>query len=481
VSEQRLYDLPEGWKWVRLEEICSKIQYGYTTKARDEGEIKLLRITDIQDNSVEWSTVPYCDISDLEYNKYFLKDDDIVIARTGATTGKSYLVKNPPESVFASYLIRISLKNNDPTFVWLFMQSTFYWDQISENLSGIAQPGVNATKLGELFIPIPPYPIQKYLRDKIQYLFSRLNQAKELIEEVNESFEKRRMAILHKAFTGELTKGWRKENWAKIKNNNLFDIDVEESKGTKELPEGWKWEKLINICSFNPPKYKVELPDDELCSFVPMRAVSDIYGEISDMEEEKYGKLKKGFTSFINGDVLFAKITPCMENGKIAIAVGLKEGFGFGSTEFHVLRVEEKILFNKYLYYYLRNKTFRDEASKHMTGTVGQRRVPRQYLQDHLLPLPSLKEQYEIVRILKSLLSKEEEAKILLELEEDITLLEKSILSKAFRGELSPNQPEEEKTEDFRQEILYQRSDIKDPAISKASEESINYRPSGQQ
>jgi len=144
----------EGWVEKRLNEL-SKINYGYTESASVEKiGLKFLRITDIQNQSVDWESVPYCSIEANDFPKYKLSDGDIVFARTGATTGKSYLVKDTPKAVFASYLIRLQLNATDllPEFVNLFFQTHTYWDNIRSGVSGSAQGGFNATKLGELII-----------------------------------------------------------------------------------------------------------------------------------------------------------------------------------------------------------------------------------------------------------------------------------------------------------------------------------------
>ena len=135
----------------------SKINYGHTAKASfEKGRYKFLRITDIQDNAVDWNSVPYCEVETKKLPSVLLNDGDIVFARTGATTGKSFLVENPVDSVFASYLIRVSTDKKVflPKYVMHYFQSAAYWQQVNEGISGAAQGGFNATKLGKLRIPV---------------------------------------------------------------------------------------------------------------------------------------------------------------------------------------------------------------------------------------------------------------------------------------------------------------------------------------
>lgn len=146
-----------------LSELAVSIDYGLTASARNGDGPRFLRITDLQNDSVDWSAVPSCDCSEEDAKKFALSGGDIVFARTGATTGKSYLITSPPHvSVFASYLIRVRAKESVfPPFLAHFFKSQKYWRQISSLSEGAAQPGVNATKLGSLQIPVPPLDEQK--------------------------------------------------------------------------------------------------------------------------------------------------------------------------------------------------------------------------------------------------------------------------------------------------------------------------------
>jgi len=158
---------------------------------------------------------------------------------------------------------------------------------------------------------------------------------------------------------------------------------------------------LSQACFINPKKSELRLPSKDLpVSFVPMAAVDEQFGCIVDSEARPLGEVQKGFTYFREGDVLLAKITPCMENGKAAIARGLVNGIGFGSTEFHVLRPKEGVL-PEWVYYFVRSSTFRAEAATRMTGSAGQQRVPVSFLEEKTIPIPSVEEQHRIIRLLQ--------------------------------------------------------------------------------
>lgn len=169
------FDIPSSWQWIRLKDISYNIKYGYTASAQPTGSVKLLRITDIQNSKVNWTQVPYCSIEEKDLEKYLLKNKDILIARTGGTVGKSYIVNNIKEkSVFASYLIKITLHRKiSIDFINFYLNSPLYWKQLNNNSRGTGQPNVNATKLSNLILPLPPYEEQIRIVDKVNSLIKK--------------------------------------------------------------------------------------------------------------------------------------------------------------------------------------------------------------------------------------------------------------------------------------------------------------------
>ena len=162
----------------------------------------------------------------------------------------------------------------------------------------------------------------------------------------------------------------------------------------------WSWRPLAEVCEINPrlPRGH-DIDDEQQVSFVPMAAVDAVSGTIATPQNRPFAEVKKGYTHFRDGDVLFAKITPCMENGKAAIAGNLVGGLGFGSTEFHILRSRREVL-PAWLFYFVRRPSFRNEAKRNFTGTAGQQRVPTTFLSSTSIPVPPLPEQCRIVDLL---------------------------------------------------------------------------------
>ena len=170
VEDEKPFDIPESWKWVRWGELSESIQYGYNAAAQESGRIKMVRISDIQDGKVLWTSVPFCDIKENDIETYLLKKNDILFARTGGTVGKSYLVKDvPEESIYAGYLIRTRYSSLlCPEYMKHFMESQLYWTQLRNGTIATAQPNCNGQTLSKMIIPLPPLVEQKRIVAKLE-------------------------------------------------------------------------------------------------------------------------------------------------------------------------------------------------------------------------------------------------------------------------------------------------------------------------
>jgi type I restriction enzyme S subunit len=186
------------WKVASLESICEPPQYGYTASAQEEGNIRFLRITDITDSGVNWPTVPFCECPPEVVGKYWLACGDIVFARIGATTGKSYLIKNPPPAVFASYLIRVRTKSEvDPGFLSDFFRSDAYWRQVDAQKNANLKKGISGSLLKTLVVAIPQIPEQRKIAAVLDLVQRAIEQQERLIALTAEL----KKALLHKLFT----------------------------------------------------------------------------------------------------------------------------------------------------------------------------------------------------------------------------------------------------------------------------------------
>lgn len=171
-EEEKPFDIPESWMWVRWGDLSQSIQYGYNAPAQESGRIKMVRISDIQGGKVLWDSVPYCEIKEDDISTYLLGANDILFARTGGTVGKSYLVREvPEEAIYAGYLIRTRYSSLlCPEYLKYFMESQLYWGQLRNGTIATAQPNCNGKTLSKMVLPLPPLAEQKRIVEKLEQL-----------------------------------------------------------------------------------------------------------------------------------------------------------------------------------------------------------------------------------------------------------------------------------------------------------------------
>jgi len=237
IDEEVPFEIPQGWEWERWGNISQSIQYGYNAPALEHGAIKIVRISDIQENCVLWDNVPYCQIEENDIDTYLLKVNDILFARTGGTVGKSFLVEEVPErAIYAGYLIRTrysSLLN--PHYMKLFMESQLYWEQLKNGTIATAQPNCNGKTLAKMLLPIPPTKEQDRIVGKLTQLSSFLNNytlCQERLNLLNEEIkEQLKKSILQEAIQGKLVPQIAEEGTAR---ELLEQIKTEKQKLVKE-------------------------------------------------------------------------------------------------------------------------------------------------------------------------------------------------------------------------------------------------------
>ncbi|WP_079523972.1 restriction endonuclease subunit S [Solibacillus isronensis] len=413
------FDIPESWKWVRLGEISSKVHYGYTASAQDKGNAKLLRITDIQNNYVDWANVPYCNVDEKKIDSIILKNRDILIARTGGTIGKSFLITDvKEESVFASYLIRVQpLTDIDEMYLTYFLQSEIYWQQLRGMSAGTGQPNVNAQNLKKLLLPLPPLNEQKRIVKKIEELVLKLQKYDLLYEEsvkINETFpSKLEISILDYAMQGKLVEQDPNEESATIliehirkekellvqkkvikKEKSLPPINDEEI--PFDIPRSWEWVRIKEIY-YNEGQVK---PEVQFC-YIDVSSIDNSKGRIRDEYSiisplEAPSRARKIINS---GDVIYSTVRPYLQN--IAIVDREFEHPAIASTAFVVMR--PIYINNKFLYYVLKSPFFNYSVGAKMLGATYPA-INDTNFNNLLIPIPPLKEQKRIVAKIEELL-----------------------------------------------------------------------------
>lgn len=272
-DDEKPFDIPGSWEWVRLGQLASSVRYGFTDSAKGSGNARFIRITDIQHGSVNWNNVPFCNVPSEKLDDLRLLNNDILIARTGGTVGKSFIVHDVEQtSVFASYLIRIRMVNIQLTnFIAYFLQSPLYWKAISEKQSGTGQPNVNASKLSEIIIPFPPLAEQKRIVakiDQIMPLVDEYAEAYDKLKKLDDGFnDKLKQSLLQYAMEGKLVKQDPNDEPASVLLEKIAEekarlIREKKIKRTKKLPEvtddekpfeipdSWEWVRLSEIGSW---------------------------------------------------------------------------------------------------------------------------------------------------------------------------------------------------------------------------------------
>lgn len=260
------FDIPESWLWVRWGSLSFRIQYGYNAPAKEKGRIKMVRITDIQDNKVLWKTVPFCDIEEDSIDEYRIKPNNILFARTGGTVGKSYLVENVDEdAVFAGYLIRTDFSSMlCAKYMKYFMGSQLYWKQLQDGTTATAQPNCNAKTLSKMVVPLPPVSEQARIVERIEAVFEIIDKIDALQSQYALNQEALKRKMIDAAVQGKMTEqlpedGTADEFYEKIQKEKSKLIKEGKIKKDKplpgitdieipfEIPENWKWVRFGNL------------------------------------------------------------------------------------------------------------------------------------------------------------------------------------------------------------------------------------------
>lgn len=353
-------------------------------------------------------TIPYYGASGIvDYVGEYLFDEDLLLV---SEDGANLLARTYPIAFSISgkawinnHAHVLKFRNTiTQKFVELYLNSI----KLDDFVSGMAQPKLNQSMLNKIHIPLPPL-----------------------------SEQQRIVAILDEAFASiAKTKTNAEQNLKNTKE--FFESYLESIFNNKD--KRWKEKSLGEVCEIKPPKNEArnKLQKTDFVSFVPMEDLGIDQKLFIPTKERSLNQVEGSYTYFANEDVLLAKITPCFENGKLGIARNLRNGIGFGSSEFVVFRVSENI-YSEFLYYFLLRQKFRTEGAERMMGAVGHKRVSKEFIDNYSIPLPSFDEQKAIVQKLDALSAEIKKLEAIYQKNiEDLEELKRSILQKAFNGEL---------------------------------------------
>lgn len=385
---------------VKLGDACVFIRNGANIK-NDKGKsgIPITRIETIANGVIDEDSLGYANIYDEKYEDYYLKQNDILMSHINSMKhlGKVAICNEDKKIIHGMNLLNIRLKENIlAKYVYYFFKTDSFRKQLHKiSKQSVNQRSFNVNDLKKISIDLPDFRTQNRVADIMDKVEEIIDIRKKQIEQLD-----------------ELVKSQFVEMFGDIKTNN----------------KNWKeYDTIGNICILNPRKSEIDGLGNIEVSFVPMQSVSD-KGDIETKEIKLLNDVKKGFTYFRENDVLFAKITPCMENGKGAVAHGLKNTIGFGSTEFHVIRPTEKVN-SVWMYTYTTFNSFRKEAEKKMTGSAGQKRVPISFFEKYKIAVPPIELQNKFGEFVKQVDKQKFEIQKSLE---ETQKLQESLMNKYF-------------------------------------------------
>ena len=436
IDDELPYSLPCGWEWCRMGSIGEWGAGATPAKGNldyyNNGNILWLRTGELNNDVVYDTEIKITENALKECSLRLNKVGDVMIAMYGATIGKVAIVgKEMTTNQACCACTPIGIFN---WFLFYFLMGS-QLDFIKKGEGG-AQPNISREKLIAHLMPVPPIEEQHRIVSKIREVLpfvEKFAHSQDAQNHLNESIRPMlRKSILQEAIQGRLVaqdasdepatillQRIREEKLRLVKEGKLKKKDVIvstifrgddnkyfEKKGKEtvcideeipfEIPDTWVWVRLSNVVQVNP---KNDVPDNTLAAFIPMERIDATYLSSFTYSERKWGDIKSGFMHFADGDVAFAKITPCFQNRKSMILKGLPNGVGAGTTELKVLRPYEETIDREYLLFFLESSYFVEEAT--FKGTANQQRIISGYMENKLFPLPPLSEQRRISEKIK--------------------------------------------------------------------------------
>ena len=431
IDEEMPFEIPQGWEWCRMQDVITFVN-GRAYKKEEllsKGKYQVLRVGNFFTNN-QWY---YSDL-ELPEDKYCYNGD--LLYAWSASFGPQ--IWTGDKTIFHYHIWNVKFDTRVLFREYLFYFFLFDKTQVKTSTTGSTMIHVSMENMKPRLIPIPPIDEQKRIVCGIDCVLPyvekyELSQNKKDILDANIK-DALKKSILQEAIQGKLVPQIAEEGTAQ---ELLEEIKTEKQKLVKEgklkksalndsvifrgddnkyyeqigkkclditeqipfvIPETWQWVRIRDVFQLSP---KNEAEDEKLAAFVPMEKISAGYKSDFTFDTAKWGSIKKGFTHFANGDVAFAKITPCFQNRKSAIFHDLPNGIGAGTTELKVLRPYGNTIDRWYLLYFLESPYFIDEAT--FKGTANQQRIVVGYLEDKLFPLPTQKEQQRIVAQIEKL------------------------------------------------------------------------------
>ena len=441
IDEEIPFEIPNSWEWTRIGNIFNHASGKQQSSSSKSGGTPQKFITT---SNLYWGYFVFDNVKVMNFTEEEIKTcsatkGDLLVCEGGAGYGRSAIWNEDYDICLQNHIHRLRPCINGICeytyhFIYLLKESN------SLVSVGTAMPGLSANRLKGLLLPFPPLSEQKRIVAKlveILPLVEKYNKVQNCLDELNIVVsDKLKKSVLQEAIQGKLVPQIEEEGTVhelleqikqekqklakegKLKKSALTDsvifkgddnkywekvgkevrcIDVEIS---FEIPDTWQWVRIKDVFEINP---KNIAEDYCISAFIPMEKICATYGSEFSYDEVQWKTIKSGYTHFANGDVAFAKITPCFQNRKSVILCNLPNGIGAGTTELKVLRQFGETINRWYLLFFLKSPYFIDEAT--FKGTANQQRITSGYLENKLFPLPPLHEQNRIVQKIKAIAS----------------------------------------------------------------------------
>ena len=424
--------LPEGWVWARLGSLSAQINYGVSNSAERNGSHKLLRITDIDQQKVDWNSVPYTTVDEATAINCKVSDGDILFARIGATVGKTYLATGTPRNtVYASYLIRVQALLCDAHYLINFFDAPYYWEEIGSNAVGSGRPNVNGTVLSSLFVPVPPLAEQRRIVDALGKYLALVDEIERDRADLDGLFAQLKSKVLDLAVRGELTERdpgdepasellarIREEKLAMVARGELKPKDVKNdtviftgSDGLRyekradgkdeakciekeipfEVPEGWSWSRMERLIQLTSGIDLAKADYNSEHNGIPYITGASNF-ENGSLIENRWTDKPKRISH--RGDLLFT----CKGTvGKMAINKFASAHIARQVMAINPYRGVDKLYLQQVLAWHV--ETIRRKAKGFIPG------IERGVLLKALVPVPPLAEQRRIVRAIEAVIS----------------------------------------------------------------------------
>ena len=403
------FEVPSSWVWTTVNGISKSILYGVSESAKASGKYKLLRITDIQNNSVHWDSVPYTDFDENKANSYLLNDGDILFARTGATVGKSYLVQGlTEEAIYASYLIRVQTYDVVlPQYVKFYFESGYYWEQIEQESVGVGQPNVNGTILGNLHIPIPPIHEQCRIVSELTKWMGIIDVIEQGKTDLQTVIKQAKSKILDLAIHGKLvSQNPTDEPASELLKRINPDAEITCDNGQYgKVPNGWAICTIGNL--FDVVSAKRVLKSDWTNKGIPFyraREIVQLHREgVADKDlfitEQLFEELKDKFDIPKAGDIMLSAV------GSIGYTYIVNEKDEFYYKDASVLCLKNINKLNSLYFSMIFETSFvKEQMYDNSKGTTVDT-ITIEKLRKYFVPLPPLAEQHRIVAKIEELFS----------------------------------------------------------------------------